>query len=760
MLLVSRYILDGDNVSELPVNLKQRSINRLKLFTSYKESLSKCVSNQTLEFTRVIIHIFIGCMLFCLLHRLSIAQTVDIPAPGLRAAVELALGKEAGGDITQADMANLKVLQASRCRFLKRSGVPQWIPLPQRCPDDRFETDIQDLTGLEFAINLEELHLAHNQISDITPLGALTKLIVLDLHNNFRISDASPLSALTNLTHLSLWGNLVSDAFPLSALTNLIYLSLENNLVSDVSPLSALTNLRGLDLETNLISDLSALKVLTGLIFLDFDRNRVSDVSALKGMTKLTQLDISDNQISDLSPLSSLTELTQLDIDDNQVIDVSPLKDMTKMLWMDIDGNQIRDVSALQNMTNLTRANLDDNQISDVSPLKDLTKLVKLDLDHNNISDISPLQNMIGLTWLDIDDNEISDVSALQNMTRLTLLDLGDNEISDISALENMIRLTELDLNDNQISDISSLKNMTRLKVLDLNGNNILDASPLQDMIRLTELDLHDNQISDVSPLKNMTKLKVLDLRDNQISDFSPIAGLIDNLMEYYNSSQTLPTYEPEDANQDGVVNIKDLVLVASNFHDPDLTALARMNIYPDVNRDGVVNLIDLLLIAAEMGSIGTAPSLSKNSVETSNFTAENLAHWIRLAKQLDTHDPQMQKGITVLEQLLAALSVAEMLPQETALLANYPNPFNPETWIPYQLAIPSVVNISIHSADGQLVRILKLGHLSAGIYHSKSRAAYWDGRNESGESVASGVYFYTLTAGDFTATGKMLIRK
>ena len=732
----------------------------MKLFTSYKESLSKRFSNQTLELTRVIIHIFIGCMLFCLPHRLSIAQAVDIPDPGLRAAFELALGKETDEDITRADMASLEVLQASRCRFLKRSGVPQWIPLPQRCPDDRFETDIQDLTGLEFAINLEELHLAHNRISDITPLGALTKLMVLDLHNNFRISDAFPLSTLKNLTHLSLWGNKVSDVSPLGVLTNLIYLSLENNRVSDVSPLSTLTNLRGLDLETNRISDVSSLKVLTELIFLDFDQNRVSDVSALKGLTKLTQLDFSDNQISDLSPLSGLTELTQLDIDDNQVIDVSPLKDMTKMLWLDIDGNQIRDVSALQNMTNLTRANLDDNQISDVSPLKDLTKLEKLDLDHNNISNISPLQNMTKLTWLDIDDNRISDVSALQNMIRLTLLDLGDNEISDISALQNMIRLTELDLNDNEISDISSLKNMTRLKVLDLNGNNISDASPLKDMIRLTELDLHDNRISDVSPLKNMTKLKVLDLRDNQISDFSPIVGLIDNLMEYYNSSQTLPTYEPEDANRDGVVNIKDLVLVASNFHDPDLTALARMNIYPDVNRDGVVNLIDLLLIAAEMGSIGIAPSLSKNSVETSNLTAENLAHWIRLAKQLDTHDPQMQKGITVLEQLLAALPLAEVLPKETALLANYPNPFNPETWIPYQLAEPAEVSISIHSSDGKLVQKLELGQLPAGVYHHKSRAAYWDGRNEFGETVASGIYFYTLTADDFTAIGKMFIQK
>ena len=71
-----------------------------------------------------------------------------------------------------------------------------------------------------------------------------------------------------------------------------------------------------------------------------------------------------------------------------------------------------------------------------------------------------------------------------------------------------------------------------------------------------------------------------------------------------------------------------------------------------------------------------------------------------------------------------------------------------------------AVVNISIHSVDGQLVRELVLGHLPAGIYHNKSRAAYWDGRNDFGESVASGIYFYTLSAADFTATRKMIIRK
>ena len=100
------------------------------------------------------------------------------------------------------------------------------------------------------------------------------------------------------------------------------------------------------------------------------------------------------------------------------------------------------------------------------------------------------------------------------------------------------------------------------------------------------------------------------------------------------------------------------------------------------------------------------------------------------------------------------------LTPKETALLANYPNPFNPETWIPYQLAEPADVTLHIYTVDGGLVRTLSLEHKTTGIYQSRSRAAYWDGKNELGESVASGIYFYTLIAGDFTATRKMLIRK
>ena len=218
-------------------------------------------------------------------------------------------------------------------------------------------------------------------------------------------------------------------------------------------------------------------------------------------------------------------------------------------------------------------------------------------------------------------------------------------------------------------------------------------------------------------------------------------------LWELMPSATTIPTQLPEDVNQDGIVNVIDLTLVATNFGTTGQNTA-------DVNNDGIVNIIDLTLVAAAFGNTAAAPEIWKLSLDPLTTRAE-VQQWLNQARQLNLTDPTFQRGILVLEQLLAALT-----PKETALLSNYPNPFNPETWIPYQLAEPTEVNISIHAADGKLVRTLNLGHQDVGIYKSRSQAAYWDGRNALGERVASGLYFYTLKAGEFTATGKMLIKK
>ena len=205
------------------------------------------------------------------------------------------------------------------------------------------------------------------------------------------------------------------------------------------------------------------------------------------------------------------------------------------------------------------------------------------------------------------------------------------------------------------------------------------------------------------------------------------------------------------DVNGDGTVNILDLVFVASHF---DASAASAA----DVNGDGTVNIQDLVMVANSLGSVAAAPSAQA-------LHASHVQQWVESAKQavaartietsVAAQPYSYERGIQVLEQLLATL-----VPQSTALLANYPNPFNPETWIPYRLAKQSVVQLRIYDTQGRLVRHLDIGHQAAGVYQTRSRAAYWDGRNEMGEAVASGLYFYTLTAGDFSATRRMLILK
>jgi len=161
---------------------------------------------------------------------------------------------------------------------------------------------------------------------------------------------------------------------------------------------------------------------------------------------------------------------------------------------------------------------------------------------------------------------------------------------------------------------------------------------------------------------------------------------------------------------------------------------------------------LDLVFAAAAIGDAAATPLAWNHALEFTSTRAQ-VEQWLHQVRRLKLTDPIFQRGILMLELLLAALT-----PIQTALLPNYPNPFNPETWIPYQLAEPADVNISIYSTDGQLVRTLVLEYQPVSIYKSRSRAAYWDGRNTQGESVASGVYFYTLTADNFTATRKMLI--
>ena len=128
---------------------------------------------------------------------------------------------------------------------------------------------------------------------------------------------------------------------------------------------------------------------------------------------------------------------------------------------------------------------------------------------------------------------------------------------------------------------------------------------------------------------------------------------------------------------------------------------------------------------------------------------------WIAQARLEDDGSLAFKQGIENLQALLRSL-----IPDKTALLHNYPNPFNPETWIPYHLAADTDVQLTIYDTTGAVVRRFDLGLQPTGHYTDRAKAVYWDGRNDNGEPVVSGVYFYQLNANDYSATRRMVILK
>ena len=254
------------------------------------------------------------------------------------------------------------------------------------------------------------------------------------------------------------------------------------------------------------------------------------------------------------------------------------------------------------------------------------------------------------------------------------------------------------------IGNLTGLEHATSLESLTLPRNNISDLSPLANLTSLRSLSLSRNSISNLTPLTNLTGLTSLGLKQNSISDLSPLSGL---------------------------TKLNSLVLKNNSF--TDVSPLGNL-----VAEDGTTNLVTLLL--------------EHNSIANTAANATALQALSDAGTNIDIAIPDVDVN--------AAPLTSENIPAETLLLTNYPNPFNPETWIPYHLANASDVQISIYDINGTLVRQLDLGYQRAGYYTNRSRAAYWDGHNEFGERIATGIYFYHLQADNMSLLRKMVILK
>lgn len=483
------------------------------------------------------------------LHGACEDVVVVFPDPNLEAAIREAISKPTG-DILDNDLLGMTELVA-----------------PLR--------SIQNLTGLEYAINLLSLTLHSNQISDLSPLAALSSLSTLDLNGNL-ISNLGPLSGLSSLSILQLEGNQIADLSGLAGLGSVYDLQLDFNQISDLSPLSGLGNVIYLGLWSNQISDLSPLSGLSSLSELSVGSNPISDLSPLSGLTNLFGLYLGSSQISDLSPLAALSTIGFLGLEYNQVSDLSPLAGLENLHELRLDFNQVSDLNSLVVNPGLGAGvfiTLYGNPLSqdalcaDIPALQargvavsfdgvcgatvvvfpdpnleaaireainkptgdilvtDLLGLTSFTAHSRAIQNLTGLEYAVNLEWLDLTSNQISSMSPLAGLTKLQVLYLQSNQITGIFSLSSITSLQFLDLYNNQISDLGPLSSLGSLSSLNLGSNQISDIVPLVGLTNLTYIGLSSNQVSDITALSGLTNLAYIDLSSNQVTDVSPLVA-------------------------------------------------------------------------------------------------------------------------------------------------------------------------------------------------------------------------------------------
>ncbi len=688
------------------------------------------------------------------------AQNIDIPDVNLRTALEEALDKTAGEQITRTDLETLVNLTAEN-------------------------REIRNLTGLAFASRLQVLNLRNNVIDDISDLAELTQLNNLQLGAN-AITDISPLAGKIALETLVIDNNSISNLTPLSGLINLVNLNISNNVIRDLSPLSDLNRLVNITMSGNPPADLSPLKDLLSLRNFSSSGTPILDLTPFASIPKLRRIDIRDGEISDLSPLEGLSGLRELYLVDNDIEDIKPLATLTGLTHLNLRQNEITDVTALATLPSLVLLDLQDNEILDFTPLNELERRGVSIIRNNNPGFSTDPPKIVG-PWLwvivptdgrsgkEAAESGIDFLDQVSNGTVTEQMVATQGAVQGVSVGKKVWKIGFLSRRGG--NNINELVNKIGLGIDDINhhvayGSIVLDSLQAQqsrlhvgsgDAVKvwLNGTLIHENAVDRNAEdyqdepipisLKKGENILLVAVYEGK-GWWSGFFGL-DPATEY---EARIPNYRAPvphraDVNGDGRVSILDMIEVSRYFGSLKVDGSSA-----NTNDDDVIDIRDLIFVAQHLGT-------QTNSEESAPLSPAMVENWIALAWDKYDGSIAFQEGITYLENLLILLTSEKLFEntiEKTALFANYPNPLNPETWIPYQLAAPSKVYVTIHSSMGKVVKTLTLGHQPVGVYKTRNRAAYWDGKNEIGEPVASGIYFYTLKAGDFTATRKMLIRK
>ena len=615
----------------------------------------------------------------------------------------------------------------------------------------------------------------------------------------------SALANLTNLKTLDLSGTDVSDVSALAHLTNLEEMRLWYTDVSDVSALANLTNLKTLDLRSTDVSDVSALAHLTNLETLDLSFTDVSDVSALAHLTKLETLDLSGTGISDVSALANLTNLKTLDLTDCPLSHASRYTHITALRKKGVnvtfpialipDAPPVVEKSPVVLIHGLSIDPSKDDDNGKAVPNEGGNAFILLK-QYGNTCGPTSLEMVlhyygISATMADIfNEGGIHTVEAgttpgemKQALDGLGLPAYYYDEDTKNYRDDPLAHLRYLiDNNRPPCILVASSGGYHWVVVVGYNTktNEYLLADPSDPSfwwISHEALDAawrFDRQYAGGRTFWSTgftPKIEGALGRIERAGKDLAVWAVIDEYTAIVPKAPTthLLNYSPLWSEMQGVRitgtvkvlpaeaavgGILDWIGIDTNLGthgwERTLTFKKKFNFYRGVG-------------IKELFSIGVAELHGSETVGTKSVKlwgrigdgwdlAGRGKMWVMVRAYRGSESPAAPAQI-VHTRLSAS-------PAETSLLPNYPNPFNPETWIPYQLAKPAEVKVSIYSADGKLVRRLDLGQMPSGVYSSRARAAYWDGRNAQGEPVASGIYFYTLTAGDFFATRKMVIRK
>ena len=607
----------------------------------------------------------------------------------------------------------------------------------------------------------------------------------MGLHDN-DISDISPLAGLTNLKWLRLEDNDVSDISAIAKLTQLEWIHLSRNDLSDISPLAGLTRLKWLNISDNNIVDLSPLDGLRENIKLFWGGNPGFSIGRPKIEGPWLWVQVSGARLRDGADL--LSEASGGTVTEMQIATHGAT--VGKSVGDEVWTSHRLPSEPQNNIGEMLKHDPPDGVIygtvSLYSPREQETKLfvgaddeLKVWLNgvvvyenfdifgSGDYTDFVPVTLRAGKNILLVGvgiggrihngkfgfetGTEYIVSTGVGYVFSKTPIHLGDIFILDIRA-DNVLNMAgwQFDIAfDSAALDAINVSEGDFLKTdggtTFFQGGNIDNAAGKIGGLNAARLSTQG--VGGTGTLLQVRfKAKATGQTELALRNFEFAASTGDSISA--GPHEIRITVEGRlatgDVNRDGRVSILDLVLVAQQLGKRVSTGSA-----VDVNGDGVVSILDLILVSQGIAESSAAPMARTDSVDAT------IEAWIAQARLEDDGSLAFKQGIENLENLLASL-----IPEETALLANYPNPFNPETWIPYQLAESAKVTLAIYDLSGEMVRRLAVGHQAAGIYRSRSRAVYWDGRNQLGEPLASGLYFYSLTAGEFSATRKMLILK